>query len=151
VWDSLSICETANERYAAGSLWPADPDARAHARAVTAEMHSGFVALRSHMPMDIRSDNPDAGATAQGRSDVVADIQRIHAIWADCLACSGGPLLYGAFSIADAFYAPVVTRFRSYGVVLEPPLAAYASAVFALPAMQQWVAAARAETEVIHY
>jgi glutathione S-transferase len=151
VWDSLAICETANERYAAGSLWPVDPEARAHARAVTAEMHSGFVALRTHMPMDIRSSKPDVGAAAQGRSDVAADIQRIRTIWADCLTRSGGPLLYGAFSIADAFYAPVATRFRTYGVALEPPLAAYVSAVFALPAMQQWIAAAGAETEVIQY
>jgi glutathione S-transferase len=151
VWDSLAICETANERYAVGSLWPADPDARAHARAVTAEMHSGFVALRTHMSMDIRSSKLEAGAAAQGRSDVGADIQRIHAIWADCLARSGGPLLYGAFSIADAFYAPVVTRFRTYGVALDPPLAAYADTVFALQAMRQWVDAARAETEVLHY
>lgn len=151
VWDSLAICETANERYAAGSLWPADPDARGHARAVTAEMHSGFVALRTHMPMDIRSRKPDAGAMAQSRGDVAADIGRIRAIWADCLARSGGPLLYGAFSNADAFYAPVVTRFRTYGVALEPLLAAYADAVLALPAMQQWADAARAETEVLQY
>ena len=151
VWDSLAICETVNERLAAGSLWPADPDARAHARAVTAEMHSGFVALRTHMPMDIRSSKPEAGAAALSRSDVSADIQRIRTIWADCLARSGGPMLYGAFSIADAFYAPVVTRFRTYGVALEPPLAAYANAIFALPAMQHWVDAARTETEILQY
>ena len=149
VWDSLAICETANERYAADALWPADAATRAHARAVSAEMHSGFAALRTHMPMDIRASRPDKGAAAAQRADVAADIARIQAIWTDCLARSGGPLLYGRFSIADACFAPVVTRFRTYGVALPAPLSTYAERVFALPAMQQWVEAARAETEVI--
>lgn len=151
VWDSLAICETANERYAGGALWPADADQRAHARAVTAEMHSGFAALRTHMPMDIRSRNHERGAAAMQRADVAADVTRIRSIWADCLSRSSGPLLYGGFTIADAFYAPVVTRFRTYGVELAPALAAYADRILALPAMQQWVEAARAETEVIDY
>jgi glutathione S-transferase len=151
VWDSLAICETANERYVGGALWPAAADARAHARAVTAEMHSGFAALRTHMPMDIRSRNHQRGAAALLRADVAVDVARILAIWADCLSRSGGPLLYGGFTIADAFYAPVVTRFRTYGVALEPALAAYADRVLALPAMHQWVEAAHAETEVIDY
>jgi glutathione S-transferase len=151
VWDSLAICETANERWFGGSLWPADADARATARAVTAEMHAGFAALREQMPMDIRAQRPDRGATAQQRPDVAADIARIVSIWTDCLARSGGPLLFGGFTIADAFYAPVVTRFRTYGVALGPALEAYAQAVLALPAMQQWIAASRVETEVIAY
>lgn len=151
VWDSLAICETANERYVGGALWPAAADTRAHARAVTAEMHSGFAALRTHMPMDIRSRNHQRGAAALLRADVAVDVARILAIWADCLSRSGGPLLYGGFTIADAFYAPVVTRFRTYGVALEPALAAYADRVLTLPAMQQWVEAAHAETEVIDY
>jgi len=149
VWDSLAICETANERYVAGALWPADAEARAHARAVTAEMHSGFAALRTYMPMDIRSSRRDAGAAAAKRADVSADIARILAIWSDCLARSGGPLLYGAFSIADAFFAPVVTRFCTYGVIPPPALAAYAERVLELAAMRQWVEAARLESEVI--
>jgi glutathione S-transferase len=149
VWDSLAICETANERYAGGALWPADADARAHARAVAAEMHSGFAALRTYMPMDIRSSKHDTGATAAKRADVSADIARIHAIWSDCLGRSGGPLLYGGFSIADAFFAPVVTRFRTYGVILPSALAAYADRVLGLAAMRQWVEAARVESEVI--
>ena len=149
VWDSLAICETANERYVAGALWPADAEAHAHARAVTAEMHSGFAALRTYMPMDIRSSRRDAGAAAAKRADVSADIARILAIWSDCLARSGGPLLYGAFSIADAFFAPVVTRFCTYGVILPPALAAYAERVLELAAMRQWVEAARLESEVI--
>jgi glutathione S-transferase len=150
IWDSLAICETANERYVSGALWPDDADARAHARAVTAEMHSGFAALRTYMPMDIRSENHARGVEAVQRADVSADIARIQTVWSECLAGSGGPLLYGDFTIADAFYAPVVTRFRTYGVDLPPALAAYAARVFALPSMHEWVEAARAEAEVLH-
>ena len=149
VWDSLAICEYVNEQYVGGNLWPRDVAGRARARAVCAEMHSGFAALRSHMPMDIRGRYPERGATAAARPDVAADIARIQAIWSECLAASGGPLLFGGFSIADAFFAPVVTRFRTYAVALTDRLAAYADAVFALPAMQQWVAAAAAEPETI--
>ena len=151
VWDSLAICETTNERYAGGTLWPSDADARARARAVSAEMHSGFAALRTYMPMDIRSHSNEKGAAAQQRADVAADIARIRALWTDCLERSGGPFLFGTFSIADAFFAPVVTRFRTYGVELPLPLARYADTVLALPAMQRWIEAAHAETEVIHY
>jgi len=149
IWDSLAICETASERYVGGALWPADAGARAHARAVTAEMHAGFATLRTYMPMDIRSEHHGRGVEALQRADVAADVARVQTIWSECLARSGGPLLYGNFTIADAFFAPVVTRFRTYGVDLSPALAAYAARVFALPAMQQWVEAARAETEVI--
>lgn len=149
VWDSLAICETANEKYLGGRLWPAAPEARSRARAVTAEMHSGFAALRNHMPMDIRSRHLDRGELARKRDDVAADIARIQALWASCLQASGGPLLFGDFTIADAFYAPVVTRFVTYGVSLPPLLSAYRDAVLALPAMRQWVAAAQAEAEVI--
>jgi glutathione S-transferase len=151
VWDSLAICETVNERCVAGTLWPADADARAQARAVSAEMHSGFAALRTHMPMDIRAHRPERGATTLQRSDVAADVARIQSIWTDCLSRSSGPLLFGRFTIADAFYAPVVTRFRTYGVALSPVLSAYCDAVLALPAMREWVEAAQAETEVIDY
>jgi glutathione S-transferase len=114
-------------------------------------MHSGFAALRTHMPMDIRARLDEKGAAARQRADVAADIARIEAIWTDCLERSGGPFLFGAFSIADAFFGPVVTRFRTYGVALTPPLARYTETVLALPAMQQWIAAAHAEIEVIHY
>ena len=151
VWDSLAICETVNERCVAGTLWPADAHARAQARAVSAEMHSGFAALRTHMPMDIRAHRPERGAKALQRSDVAADVARIQSIWTDCLSRSSGPLLFGRFTIADAFYAPVVTRFRTYGVALSPVLSAYCDAVLALPAMREWVEAAQAETEVIDY
>jgi glutathione S-transferase len=149
VWDSLAICEYVNEQYLDGGLWPADAGARARARSVVAEMHSGFAPLRTHMPMDIRSRKPDKGAQALARADVAADVRRIQQIWTECLAASGGPLLFGSFTAADAFYAPVVTRFRTYGVPLPAPLAAYGDAVFALPAMQQWTAAAAAEPETL--
>jgi len=149
VWDSMAICEYVNEQYADGSLWPHDVGRRARARSVAAEMHSGFAALRTHMAMDIRGLYPDRGVAALARTDVAADVARIRLIWTDCLAASGGPFLFGGFSIADAFFAPVVTRFRTYAVALAAPLAKYSDAVFALPAMQAWVAAAAAEPETI--
>ena len=148
VFDSLAICEYVNERHAGGRLWPRDVAERAQARSVVAEMHSSFAALRTHMPMDIRSRHSSKGAAAQDREDVAADIARIHSVWGECLR-QGGPLLFGSFSIADAFYAPVVTRFATYGVKLAPLLAAYSESVLALPAMRQWIAAAKAETETI--
>ena len=152
VFDSLAICEYVNEKMSDGNsgriLWPRDAKARAQARSVVAEMHSGFAALRTHMPMDIRSRHADKGQMALKREDVAADIKRIHSVWSECLS-QGGPMLFGSFSIADAFYAPVVTRFATYGVKLSPLLAAYSESVLALPAMQQWTAAAKAETETI--
>ena len=147
VFDSLAICEYVNEKKD-GSLWPRDVNARARARSVAAEMQSGFAALRTHMPMDIRSRNADRGRTALQRADVAADIARIHSVWNECLA-EGGPMLFGSFSIADAFYAPVVTRFVTYGVKLSPLLEAYSENLLALPAMQQWIAAAKAEPETL--
>ena len=149
VWDSLAICETANELYVSGRLWPDDARQRQRARAVAAEMHSSFAALRTHLPMDIRARLPEQGAVAQQRADVAQDIERIRAIWSDSLARSGGPFLFGGFSIADAFFAPVVTRFVTYAVVLPAPLARYAQAVLDLEPMQAWTAAAHAETEVL--
>ncbi|MBA2414153.1 MAG: glutathione S-transferase family protein [Burkholderiaceae bacterium] len=152
VFDSLAICEYVNEktsdRQVGGSLWPHDVAERARARSVVAEMHSGFAALRTHMPMNIRSREADKGAAALRREDVVAEVARIQAVWNDCLA-QGGPMLFGNFSIADAFYAPVVTRFATYGVKLSPLLTAYSENVMSLPAMQQWITAAKAETETI--
>lgn len=149
IWDSLAIAQTVNERHLNRRFWPTDARQRARGRAVTAEMHSGFAALRTHMPMDIRARQPEKGAAAQQRADVAADIARIQAIWSECLQLSGGPYLFGAFSIADAFYAPVVTRFRTYDVALSELLAAYSDTILALPAMQRWIAAAEAETEFI--
>ena len=153
VFDSLAICEYVSEKLSekgdgGASLWPRDMKARARARSVVAEMHSGFAALRTHMPMDIRSRLPDRGQAALQRGDVAADVARIQSVWDECLS-EGGPMLFGSFSIADAFYAPVVTRFATYGVKLSPLLAAYSENVLALPAMQQWITAAKAEPETL--
>lgn len=143
VWDSLAICEHVAETHPGANLWPVDPVARAIARSVTAEMHSGFSSLRQNMTMNIRASYP-----GKGRGEGVdADIARITAIWNDCRTRfgAGGTLLFGRFTIADAFFAPVVSRFRTYGVELSGPSADYAEAVWALPAMQDWVEKARAE------
>jgi glutathione S-transferase len=147
VWESLAICERAAERAPGAGLWPADPAARAHARAISAEMHAGFPALRNAMPMNLRA----AGARIAVGPEVRADVERIVAIWEDCRARfgAGGPFLFGAFTNADAMYAPVVTRFHSYGVSLPPVAQAYVEAVRALPAMQEWAAAGIAEAERI--
>lgn len=146
VWDSLAICEYANERWLDGKGWPADIGLRAVARSAAAEMHSGFGALRSQLPMNVRRQprlpHWDAGADA--------DIARVQAIWQDLRERSGngGPFLCGEqFGIVDAMYAPVCVRFRGYGVPLDATAAAYLRAVFALPAMREWEAAALAETE----
>ena len=147
VWDSLAICEYVNETHASGRIWPAERRARARARSTAAEMHSGFAALRTHLSMDIRARKFERGAAAQERDDVAADIARIRALWGEALAASNGPFLFGDFSIADAFFAPVVMRFVTYGVELAPALAGYRDRVIGLAPMQRWIAAATAETE----
>lgn len=147
VWDTLAICETLAERYPERELWPPDAAARRTARSVCAEMHSGFQALRRAMPMNIRASHPGKGRTPASH----ADIERVVSIWTDCRSRfgGGGRLLFGAFSIADAFYAPVVMRFRTYAVELPAPARAYAEAVEALPAVREWVDAACRETEFV--
>lgn len=147
VWDSLAICEYAAEQAPQAGLWPAEAAARAHARAISAEMHAGFAALRSALPMNLRAE----GAHLALAPEVHAEVERVVAIWEGCRARSGlaGPFLFGSFTIADAMYAPVVTRFHSYGVALPPAARAYADAVRALPALCEWTAAARAEPERI--
>jgi glutathione S-transferase len=148
VWDSLAICEYLAEAFPAFELWPKDATARAVARAVSAEMHAGFEALRRHLPMNVRSSFPDRDVTPE----VQLDINRVMAVWRDCRARFGegrGDFLFGHFTIADAMYAPVVTRFRTYKVELEREAEAYCSAIMALPAMQEWIAAARNEPMVV--
>lgn len=149
VWDSLAICEYLAELAPDAGLWPADRADRATARSVSAEMHSSFTALRSNMPMNIRGDLPGWGR-APGVAD---DVARIEAIWTDLRRRFGsqGPYLFGDFTIADAMYAPVVTRFKTYGVQINPTAQAYADAVQAHPFMQEWTAAALAETWVVDY
>jgi glutathione S-transferase len=146
VWDSLAICEYLAEKYPDKRLWPADRKARAQARAVSAEMHSGFGQLRAQMPMNVRREIPHRAVPA----DVAAEIARIEAIWNDCRAkyAARGPFLFGAFSIADAMFAPVVSRLRTYGVPVGGAAQHYAREIHALPAMGEWIAGAHAETEV---
>jgi glutathione S-transferase len=139
VWDSLAILEYLAETRPA--LWPADAAARARARSVSAEMHSGFVAVRTHMPMNVRGRYPGKGRSAE----VDDELARIDQIW----SAAKKPLLFGAFCAADAMFAPVVFRFRTY----EPPLSAasraYLEAMLALPAMREWSASAEREAEVL--
>ncbi|HWJ94052.1 MAG TPA: glutathione S-transferase family protein [Telluria sp.] len=145
IWDSLAICEYLAEQFPDKHMWPQDVAARAMARSVVAEMHSGFAGLRSAMSMNIKASRPGRGRTA----DAQADIGRVCEIWEECLARFGHHrFLFGDFSIADAFYAPVVTRFKTYGVALAPALQAYCDRVLAHPAVARWVAEALAETEI---
>ncbi len=143
IWDSLAICEYLAEVFPDAALWPEEAHARAVARSVSAEMHSGFVNLRSSMPMDLKERHPGMGRT----EECLADIARITALWGDARARFGqeGPYLFGRFSIADCMYAPVVTRFATYGVELDPPCRAYVDTVLALPSLQEWTEAAQAE------
>jgi glutathione S-transferase len=138
IWDSLAICEYLAERHP--GLWPDDAGARAHARSICAEMHSGFQALRSELSMDVRARRPQRKASPAAR----ADVARVEQIWREARARfgEGGPLLFGRFTVADAFYAPVAFRFRTYGVTPAGEAGAYLAALLALPGMREWEAAA---------
>ena len=146
VWDTLAICERVAELAPGAGLWPEDAAARAVARSVAAEMHSGFSALRSECPMNIRRRSAYTPTPA-----VEGDVARIVALWRDCRARFGlgGPFLFGAFTNADAMYAPVCTRFRTYGLPEDDVATAYIDAVHAHPAMRDWTEAARAEEWVV--
>jgi glutathione S-transferase len=143
VWESLAILEYLAGGMPKARLWPDDREARAVARVVSAEMLAGFVALRTHMPMNVRASKPGRGRTPE----VEMDIRRIVTLWEDCRARfgEGGPFLFGRFSNADAMYAPVVTRFNTYDVELHGEARAYAETILALPAMLEWFAAGKAE------
>jgi len=147
VWDSLAIGETLAELFPGKRLWPQDARARQVARSVCAEMHSGFQALRSAMPMNIRASHPGKGMNPDSRRD----IERVISIWQSCRERfgSGGAMLCGDFSVADAFFAPVAMRFMTYAVALPPAAQAYADALRALPAVREWMHAARRETEFV--
>ena len=154
VWDTLAIAEYLAERFPDHQLWPADGRARARARArsVCAEMHSGFGALRSHFGMNIEAALPEVGARVLAEQPELRDnVARIVAMWSELLAEHGGPMLFGAFSIADAFFAPVVMRFRTYAVPVPPPIAAYMERVIALPGVAAWIADALAEKDFLPF
>lgn len=145
VWDSLAIMETVNERFLEGAGWPRNPDLRAVGRSACAEMHSGFFNLRNTMPMNCRRKvdtfTPDSATQAE--------IERIQTLLGDLLERSGGPFLLGGFSIADAYYAPVASRFKTYGIELTAPLEEWSERLFKLPSVKTWQREAEAETETI--
>ena len=144
VWDTLAIAETVAELFPDKQLWPADAKARRLARSACAEMHSGFQNLRGKMPMNIKGSHPGKGLTPESQKD----IDRVVALWEQCLA-GRGPMLFGSFSIADAFFAPVVMRFRTYGVEVPRFAKDYCTAVEALPAVREWMDAARKEKKFV--
>ncbi|HEY0588730.1 MAG TPA: glutathione S-transferase family protein [Pseudoduganella sp.] len=144
IWDSLAICEYLAEQFPDKPMWPRDVAARALARSVCAEMHSSFGSLRTTMSMNIKGSYPGKGRTPATQ----ADIGRISEMWEECLSRFGhNEFLFGEFSIADAFFAPVVCRFKTYGVVLPPALSAYCERMRNHPAVDAWIAGALAETE----
>jgi glutathione S-transferase len=145
VWDTLAIAEYLHEVRPKAGLLPADRAARAHCRAICGEMHSGFSALRSSLPMNLKGHFPGFKVWARAQ----ADIDRITAIWRECFTRYGGPYLFGSRTMADAMYAPVVTRFLTYDVKLDEACAAYCKRIMAMPEMAEWVAAARQEPEEI--
>ena len=146
VWDTLAIGEYLHELKPEAGLLPADPVARAHCRAVCGEMHSGFANLRSALPMNLKAKHEGFKVWAGAQ----ADIERVTAIWKECLQRYGGPYLFGARpTTADAMYAPVCTRFATYDVKLDPVSAAYRDQMLCFPAMLEWTNAARSEPEEV--
>ncbi|MGH8435616.1 MAG: glutathione S-transferase family protein [Pseudomonas sp.] len=145
IWDTLAIAEYLNELRPDAGLLPTDRAARAHCRAICGEMHSGFSALRSALPMNLRAHLPGFKVWSRAQGDV----DRITTIWRECLTTYGGPYLFGARSMADAMYAPVVTRFLTYDVQLDEVLAAYCRTIMDMPEMQEWVEAAGQEPNEI--
>jgi len=151
IWDSLAICEYIAEQYPHSHAWPEAVAARAHARAICAEMHSGFPALRNHMPMDCRNRDLAGSVVIEGK--LAGETQRIREMWRECREkyAGDGPFLFGHFSIADCMYAPVVFRFRTYLPPLGDLEQAYCHTLLALPAMREWLEASELETETIDY
>ena len=147
VWESLAILDHISERFPKAQLWPNHPKARAHARAIAAEMHAGFRPLRLHLPMNMRR----VGRKRELTTEVAADVRRVEAIWSDCRTRfgEGGPFLFGRFGAADAMFAPVVSRFASYAVGVGAACEAYMAAMMALPAWEEWRSAAAAEPWVM--
>ena len=156
VWDTLAIAEYlaeyAAEHFPVHALWPRDQAARARARSLCAEMHSGFSALRSACPMNIEASLPDVGASVLAEQPaVVADLARLVAMWQGALAASNGPFLFGGFGIADAYFAPVCARLRTYALPLPADLAAYVDRVFTSPGVVAWVQGALAEQTYLDF
>ncbi len=152
VWDTLAIAEYLAEKFADQALWPRHRRQRARARSLCAEMHSGFNALRSHCPQNIEASLPEVGVRILAeRADVRADLARLQAMWGECLAASGGPFLFGDYCIADAYFAPVVGRLRTYALPVSAPVFAYMAAVWASAGVAAWVSDALAEQEYLDF
>src|SRR5450830_1891883 len=152
LWDTLSIAEYLAESFPEKHLWPTDRKARARARSLCAELHSGFSALRSHCPMNIEASLPEVGALVwRDQPGVRTDVERLEALWGDALAEHGGPMLFGDFSVADAFFAPICTRLHTYGLPVSDTVAAYVQRVRALPGVQAWITEALAEQDFLDF
>ena len=152
VWDTLAIAEYVAEQFPEKNLWPADKKARARARSICAEMHSGFTALRSHCIMNIEADLPEAGAIIwRDQPDVRSNVQRLVAMWTELLEQHGGAMLFGDFTIADAYFAPICTRIKTYHLPVPEAISAYIERVLALPAVQAWVNEAKAEADFLPF
>jgi glutathione S-transferase len=154
IWDSLAIAEYVAERFPSKNLWPREAKARARARSLCAEMHSGFASLRNHCPMNIEASLPEVGRRVwDEQAGVRADVERIVAMWTDSLAvhAGGDGLLFGDFSIADAFFAPVCTRIRTYHLPVPPAIEAYVERVYALAGVKAWIDEALAERDFVAF
>lgn len=152
VWDSLAIAEYLAEKFPDKQLWPQDPVARARARSVVAEMHSGFGALRSHCGMNMEAHLPEVGEIVwRDQPGVRADVQRLVEMWSELLAQHGGPMLFGPFSIADAFYAPVCSRITTYALPVPPAIQDYVQRVLQLPGVRAWTDGALAEQDFVAF
>ncbi len=152
VWDTLAIAEYAAERFPDKGLWPASVNDRARARSVCAEMHSGFAALRTHCQMNIEASLPEIGARVlREQPEVVADLARVTAIWSELLREHGGPMLFGGFTIADAYFAPVAMRVRTYALPVGPDVAGWIDRLVALPGVAAWIRDALAERDFCEF
>ena len=152
VWDTLTIAEYLAEQYPDKALWPIEKAARARARSICAEMHAGFTALRSSCPMNIEASLPEVGALAwRDKPAVRADVARLVAMWQAALDEHGGPMLFGKFTIADAYFAPICMRLKCYALPLPAGIAAYVERVCALTGVRQWMDEARAEKDFLDF
>lgn len=152
VWDTLAIAEYVAEKFPGRDLWPRDAKERARARSVCAEMHSGFSALRTHCPMNIEASLPEMGALVMRDKPAVRDdVQRIVQMWTGLLQEHGGPLLFGGFSIADAYFAPVCTRLRTYHLPVPPAIDDYVQRVCELPGVKAWIEGALQEKDFLDF
>ncbi len=152
VWDTLAIAEYLHDRFPAASIWPADRLLRARARSVSAEMHSGFGALRSHCPMNIEASLPEVGARLWSEHEGLrSNVARVQGLWADALKNSGGPFLFGRFCAADAMFAPVCTRFTTYALPMSDIAQAYVQRVTAAPGVAAFIEGALAEQDFLDF